>query len=110
MTMLQDISTISPIDGHVIVQRRCASMSEIQAVLSKATFAQKKWSRLSIAERCAHVTRAVKTLVESRAGIAEDITRQMGRPIRYKSPCLKNAPCIWCPSPKRHWLMLFPHR
>ncbi len=81
--MLQDISTISPIDGHVIVQRRCASMSEIQAVLSKATFAQKKWSRLSIAERCEHVTRAVKTLVESRAGIAEDITRQMGRPIRY---------------------------
>ena len=81
--MLQDISTISPIDGSVIVQRRCASMSEIQAVLSKATFAQKKWARLSLAERCRHVQNAVATLMESRAGIAEEITRQMGRPIRF---------------------------
>lgn len=81
--MLTDISTISPIDGSVIVQRRCAGQAEIQAVLSKATFAQRKWSRLSIAERCEHVKNGVTALMQSRSGIAEDITRQMGRPLRY---------------------------
>jgi len=81
--MLKDINTISPIDGSVVVQRRCANMSEIQAVLSKATFAQRKWSRLSVTERCEHVRKGVASLMESRGGIAEDITRQMGRPLRF---------------------------
>lgn len=81
--MLRDISTISPIDGSVLVQRRCANSSEIQAVLSKATFAQRKWSKLPVAERCAHIRHAVASLMESKAGIAEEITRQMGRPICF---------------------------
>jgi len=81
--MLKDISTISPIDGSVLVQRHCTNSSEIGAILSKATFAQRKWSRLPLAERCEHVRRGVATLVESKAGIAEEITRQMGRPIRF---------------------------
>jgi acyl-CoA reductase-like NAD-dependent aldehyde dehydrogenase len=81
--MLKDISTVSPIDGSVLVQRRCTSSSEVQAVLSKATFAQRKWSQLPLAERCLHVQRGVASLMESKAGIAEEITRQMGRPIRF---------------------------
>lgn len=81
--MHKDISTISPIDGSVLVQRRCASSSEIQAVLSKSTFAQRKWSRLSLTERCQHIQAAVTTLMESKGGIAEEITRQMGRPIIF---------------------------
>ncbi|PRC93126.1 aldehyde dehydrogenase family protein [Solimicrobium silvestre] len=81
--MLKDISTISPIDGSIVVQRRCATSSEIQAVLAKATFAQRKWRQLSLADRCQHVQNAVAELVTARAGIAEEITRQMGRPIRY---------------------------
>ena len=81
--MLKDINTISPIDGSVMVQRRCTSSSEIQAILSKSTFAQRKWSRLPLSERCAHIQAAVATLMESKAGIAEEITRQMGRPIIF---------------------------
>lgn len=81
--MHKDISTISPIDGSVLVQRRCATGSEIQAVLSKATFAQRKWSQLSIAERCEFVKNGVTELMSAKAGIAEEITRQMGRPIRF---------------------------
>ena len=81
--MLKDFNTISPIDGTVIVQRRYATTSEIQAILSRATFAQRKWSRLSLDERCLQVRRAIASLMESRAGIAEEITRQMGRPLRF---------------------------
>lgn len=81
--MRKDISTVSPIDGSVLVQRHCTTSSEIQAILSKATFAQRKWCRLPLAERCEHVKRAVATLMESKAGIAEEITRQMGRPICF---------------------------
>lgn len=81
--MLKDICTISPIDGTVMVQRRGASSSEVAAVLSKSTFAQRKWCRLPLAERCDHIQKAMAVLLESRAGIAEEITRQMGRPIRF---------------------------
>ncbi len=81
--MLKDISTISPIDGSVFVTRHCATTSEVQAVLSKATFAQKKWCQLSLGERSAHVQHAVEVLMESKGGIAEEITRQMGRPICF---------------------------
>lgn len=81
--MLKEFNTISPIDGSVIVQRRCASSSEIDAVLAKSMFAQRKWSALSLAQRCKHLERAMSVLLESKAGIAEEITRQMGRPIRY---------------------------
>jgi len=81
--MLKDISTISPIDGTVFVQRHCASPAEVQSVLSKATFAQRRWQQLSIAERSEHIRRGVETLMESKGGIAEEITRQMGRPIRF---------------------------
>lgn len=81
--MLTDMCTISPIDGTVLVQRRCASSFEVDAVLSKSTFAQRKWRSLSLAERCTHIQRAMAVLLESRGGIAEEITRQMGRPIRF---------------------------
>ncbi len=81
--MLKETSTISPIDGSVIVQRRCASQSEIGAVLSRATFAQRRWRQLSIAERCQYIQRGVAELMLSKAGIAEEITRQMGRPILF---------------------------
>lgn len=81
--MHTDIQTISPIDGTVIVQRRCAGQAEIAAILSRATFAQRKWSQLSVADRCAHVRNGLAELMQSRLGMAEDITRQMGRPIRF---------------------------
>jgi len=81
--MHKDISTISPIDGTVLVQRRCTTESEIQAVLSKSTFAQRKWSQLPVAQRCEHVRNGLDEFMSAKAGIAEEITRQMGRPIRF---------------------------
>jgi acyl-CoA reductase-like NAD-dependent aldehyde dehydrogenase len=81
--MSQDIITISPIDGSVVARRRCATAAEIDATLSRATSAQQTWKQLALAERSALVARATDALVGNKAIVAEQLTRQMGRPIRY---------------------------
>ena len=81
--MLQEFNTISPIDGNVFVRRHCCTGSEIQSALEKSVYAQRKWKAVPIAERCRLVERAVVGMVASRGGIAEEITRQIGRPLRY---------------------------
>lgn len=79
----EELITISPIDGSVAVQRTYASSTEIQAALSRAKLAQRSWQGTPLATRAALVTSAVDALVAQKDAIAEELTRQMGRPIRY---------------------------
>src|ERR1039457_7437936 len=81
--MTQDLIPISPIDGSVAVQRPYASSAEIQAALTRAKLAQRSWQSTPLATRAALVTSAVEALVSQKDAIAEELTRQMGRPIRY---------------------------
>jgi acyl-CoA reductase-like NAD-dependent aldehyde dehydrogenase len=82
MTMTQEFFTISPIDGSIVVQRPYATTEEIQAALARAEFAQRSWRHTPLAIRASLVTSAVEILVSQKADIAEELTRQMGRPIR----------------------------
>jgi acyl-CoA reductase-like NAD-dependent aldehyde dehydrogenase len=81
--MTQELITISPIDGSVAVRRSYASPAEIQTALTRAKLAQRSWQNTPLATRAALVTNAVDALVAQKAAIAEELTRQMGRPIRY---------------------------
>jgi len=81
--MTQELITISPIDGSVAVRRPYATSDEIHAVLSRAQRAQRSWRNTPLVTRTALVTKAVEVLVAQKDGIAGELTRQMGRPIRH---------------------------
>jgi acyl-CoA reductase-like NAD-dependent aldehyde dehydrogenase len=75
--------TISPIDNSVYVERRLATEGDIDRVLNRARVAQRAWRCVSIHEREALLSRFCDAFETQRAGIAEELTWQMGRPIRY---------------------------
>jgi acyl-CoA reductase-like NAD-dependent aldehyde dehydrogenase len=81
--MTHELITISPIDGSVAVRRSFASPVEIQAALTRAKLAQRSWQNTPLATRAALVANAVDAMVAQKATISEELTRQMGRPIRY---------------------------
>ncbi len=75
------IETFSPIDGSRLFARKFAGTAEIAEALRRARSARERWRPLSIKERGAFVIRAVERLIESTDSVAEEITRQIGRPI-----------------------------
>ena len=81
--MKDELITISPIDGSEFVRRPYASESQIGETLQRAQLAQKAWAATPLSERLALVGRTIDHFVENKAAIAEAITRQMGRPLRY---------------------------
>ncbi|HKQ25622.1 MAG TPA: aldehyde dehydrogenase family protein [Burkholderiales bacterium] len=78
--MTDSQKTISPIDGSVYVERPLATDAQIQQAMERAGRAQAQWKRVPIAGRAAIVNRFVDAFVERKAKIADEITRQMGRP------------------------------
>lgn len=77
----QGFSTRSPIDGSEVVARAFTTPEETKKALERAVRAQKKWKLVPVRERVALVTKAVDAFVKKRDVLAEEITRQMGRPI-----------------------------
>jgi acyl-CoA reductase-like NAD-dependent aldehyde dehydrogenase len=75
--------TVSPIDGSVYVERGYASPSQIDAALAKAVEAQRSWRRVPIAERAEICRRMAAWCVQRADVLAEELTRQMGRPIGH---------------------------
>lgn len=80
---IKTLSIISPIDGSVVAERMQASGAEIDAALAAATAAQPQWAALPVAERAQFCRRAIDAMLEQGAVIAEEITRQMGRPLQH---------------------------
>lgn len=79
MTAIQ--KTITPIDGSVYVERPLATWSEVAAGLSKARTAQAAWKHVPLADRQKILGKAVDAFVARKDTIAEEITRQIGRPL-----------------------------
>ncbi|MDY0883803.1 aldehyde dehydrogenase family protein [Dongia soli] len=73
--------TITPIDNSIYVERPYNSAAEIRTVLSAAQKAQAAWKHTPVAERAAILTKAVDIFLTKKDQHAEEITRQMGRPI-----------------------------
>ena len=81
--MTATLQCISPIDGSVYVERALASEGQADAAVERARAAQAAWRRIAIGERQALLSRAVDAFVAKGEAIAEEITRQMGRPIAH---------------------------
>ncbi|OWT65822.1 aldehyde dehydrogenase family protein [Candidimonas nitroreducens] len=81
--MSSELITISPIDGRELLRRAYTSEADIAAALTRARNAQRAWKHVPLAERCIAVGAAVERFVRDKDQIAEAITRQMGRPLRY---------------------------
>jgi len=75
------LRTVSPVDGRVLVERPLLSEGELARVLERARRAQAAWRAVPIAERVAVCQRFVAVMEARRHVLAEEITRQMGRPI-----------------------------
>ncbi|MGB5131636.1 MAG: aldehyde dehydrogenase family protein, partial [Steroidobacteraceae bacterium] len=75
--------TISPVDGSVYCERELAADQAVDAALTLAREAQRRWRLTPVAER-ARICNAFCTHFEAEAqSIAIELTWQMGRPIRY---------------------------
>jgi acyl-CoA reductase-like NAD-dependent aldehyde dehydrogenase len=81
MSSLQQ--TRSPVDGRVYVERELAGPLEIDAALALARVAQTHWRSTPIETRAAVLTRFCELFETLRDEVAEELTWQMGRPIRY---------------------------
>ena len=79
--MANKLTTISPIDNSVYVERPYASTEEINSALERAQQAQKAWKKVPLAERKNLCTVMVNAFVAKKAEIGEEICWQMGRPI-----------------------------
>jgi len=75
--------TISPIDGSLFVERTLACQSDVDAQLQAARDALPAWKATPLAERIAIVLREVECFEAKGDELATEITRSMGRPIRY---------------------------
>jgi acyl-CoA reductase-like NAD-dependent aldehyde dehydrogenase len=75
--------TVTPIDGSVVVERALASDAEVDATLTQAEQAQRRWAEVPVAERAAICTRAVEWCVSRADELGTELTTQMGRAISH---------------------------
>jgi acyl-CoA reductase-like NAD-dependent aldehyde dehydrogenase len=75
--------TLSPIDGSLYVERELASSRDIENALGRAAAAQTSWRRAQVAERAAVCRTMTAWCVEHADQLAEELTRQMGRPLAH---------------------------
>jgi len=73
--------TVTPIDGSVYVERKLATRLEIGKALENARKAQAAWKHVPAAERGKLISKAVDWFVAHKDEIAEELTRQIGRPL-----------------------------
>ncbi|WP_374338149.1 aldehyde dehydrogenase family protein [Leeia sp.] len=81
--MTTEFTTINPADGSVAVQRAYATAAQLHSALQRAVQAQAAWKQVSVADRASKVGKGVDAFVARKDEIAAELTRQMGRPIRY---------------------------
>jgi acyl-CoA reductase-like NAD-dependent aldehyde dehydrogenase len=75
--------TISPVDGRVYVERVLATPEDINEILRTARHAQNSWRNVPLHERAQVLTRFCDEFEKRGAAIAQELTWQMGRPMRH---------------------------
>lgn len=82
---------ISPIDNSVYLEREFASEAQIETTLSVSQRTKRFWRNTSLEDRIRICKRAVKYIVNRADEFGEEITRQMGRPIKNAPFEIKNG-------------------
>jgi acyl-CoA reductase-like NAD-dependent aldehyde dehydrogenase len=80
---MQTIKVASPVDGRIYAERPLAEGDDIAAVLAKAHKAGKTWRTTKLPERLDICSRFVDAMLARKSELGEELTWQMGRPIRY---------------------------
>ena len=80
-TTLQQV--VSPVDGSVFAEVPLASEHELDATLSRAAAAQRRWAGTPLPERVAVCERMVQWMVDRADEIGTELTWQMGRPVAH---------------------------
>ncbi len=75
--------TYSPADGSLLFERDYASDARIETTLQQASQARQLWRSSSVAERKALCEAVVSHLEGRAATLGEELSWQMGRPVRY---------------------------
>jgi acyl-CoA reductase-like NAD-dependent aldehyde dehydrogenase len=81
--MAEELKVVSPIDGSIVARLPLAGAKEIAAALALAKKAQRDWRAVPLAGRIAVCQRFVAAMLARKQEIGAELTRQMGRPIRY---------------------------
>ncbi len=74
---------VSPVDGSVYAERPYATTEEIDRAVARAAQAQQAWRATPLAERAALCGALVDAFKQQPERHAEELARQMGRPVRY---------------------------
>lgn len=74
---------VSPVDGAVFVERPYATSAAIDQSIFMAVTAQREWRAVPLAQRAALCGALVDAFKADPARHAEELARQMGRPVRY---------------------------
>jgi len=80
---MSEIQLISPVDGSLYCERMYAENKEIDQILAAAKSMQYEWKTTTVDDRIASCRKALVYFSDHKVDIAEEITWQMGRPIRY---------------------------
>jgi acyl-CoA reductase-like NAD-dependent aldehyde dehydrogenase len=80
---MTSFQVLSPVDGRIVAERSHATGGEIDAALSRARAAQVAWARQGLEQRKLACSRFVVALAARRDEIGEEISWQMGRPVRF---------------------------
>lgn len=83
--MNDSLTTISPIDGSVYVERPYANQAKINSTIELAKTAQKQWKKTPLAKRKQFCSLAIDAFVAKKEEIGKEICWQMGRPIASAS-------------------------
>ena len=81
--MSKTLSVISPVDGGIYYECPMHGPGDIEKALSKAVNAQKEWKLIPVSERKKYIGQFVEAFERDRQRISEELTWQMGRPIRF---------------------------
>lgn len=74
---------VSPVDGSVYAERPYATAEEIDRAVARAMQAQQAWRATPLAERAALCGALVDAFKQQPERHANELARQMGRPVRY---------------------------
>ncbi|MFK7936195.1 MAG: aldehyde dehydrogenase family protein [Saprospiraceae bacterium] len=85
------IKTISPVDGSIYAERPLATKKDVEQTLKAAQQAQRLWRDTKLEERAALCSKALDYFAAHQVEIGQDITWQMGRPIRYSAGEVKGV-------------------
>ena len=80
--MTGSFKTISPVDGSTVFERSLDGPDEIERTLAAASTAFESWRQIALDERCRMVRRFVELAVHDTDAVAQELTMQMGRPVR----------------------------